>query len=52
MTSLGTQLVHLFAAGMLLLAFAMLAQRRIVALINLYALQGLTLTASTVTVLV
>ena len=50
MTALSTQVVHLFAAGMLLLAFAMLAQRRVVALVNLYALQGLTLTASTVTV--
>jgi len=44
------QLVNLFAAGMLLLAFAMLSQRRILALIHLYALQGLVLTASTVTV--
>jgi len=44
------QLVNLFAAAMLLLAFAMLSQRRILALIHLYALQGLALTASTVTV--
>jgi len=47
---LGIQLVNLFAATLLLIAFAMLAQRRIVALINLFALQGLTLAASTATV--
>jgi hydrogenase-4 component E len=49
-TPIHVQLVNLFAAGMLLLAFAMLSQRRILALIHLYALQGLALTASTVTV--
>jgi hydrogenase-4 component E len=47
---LAVQLVNLFAAGLLLLAFAMLAQRRILTLIHLYALQGLALTLSTVTV--
>jgi hydrogenase-4 component E len=50
MAPLAIQLVNLFAAGLLLLAFAMLAQRRILTLIHLYALQGLALTASTVTV--
>ena len=50
MAPIHVQLVNLFAAGMLLLAFAMLSQRRILALIHLYALQGLVLTASTVTV--
>jgi hydrogenase-4 component E len=50
MNPIHVQLVNLFAAGMLLLAFAMLSQRRILALIHLYALQGLALTASTVTV--
>lgn len=50
MAPIHVQLVNLFAAGMLLLAFAMLSQRRILALIHLYALQGLALTASTVTV--
>jgi len=50
MTPIHVQLVNLFAAGMLLLSFAMLSQRRILALIHLYALQGLALTASTVTV--
>ena len=50
MNTLGNQLVNLFASALLLLAFAMLAQRRIVALINLFALQGLALVGSTVTV--
>ena len=50
MSPLGIQLVNLFAATLLLIAFAMLAQRRIVALINLFALQGLSLAASTATV--
>ena len=50
MNPLAVQLVNLFAAGLLLLAFAMLSQRRILALIHLYALQGLALTLSTVTV--
>ena len=45
-----SQLVNLFACGLLLIAFAMLAQRRIVTLINLFALQGLALVGSTVTV--
>ena len=50
MNGLGTQIVDLFAATLLLIAFAMLSQRRIVALINLFALQGLALVGSTVTV--
>ena len=50
MGPLAVQLVNLFAAGLLLLAFAMLSQRRILTLIHLYALQGLALTLSTVTV--
>jgi len=40
------QLVNLFAALLLLLAFAMLAQRRILSLIHLYTLQGLVLAAA------
>ncbi|OQY74408.1 MAG: formate hydrogenlyase, partial [Rhodocyclaceae bacterium UTPRO2] len=40
---LSAQLINLFAAVILLLAFAMLAQRRVLPLINLFALQGLTL---------
>ena len=41
------QLINLFAALVLLIAFAMLSQRRVLALINLFALQGLLLAAST-----
>ncbi len=41
------QLINLFASVILLLAFAMLAQRRVIELINLFALQGLTLAVST-----
>ncbi len=43
----GPQLVNLCAAVLLLLAFAMLTQRRILSLINLYAAQGLVLCLST-----
>ena len=50
MNPLSGQIVNLFAAVLLLIAFAMLSQRRIVTLINLFALQGLALTGSTVTV--
>ena len=50
MTPLATQVVNLFAAALLLIAFAMLSQRRIVTLITLFALQGATLVGSTVTV--
>lgn len=41
------QLVNLLAALLLLIVFAMLSQRRILSLINLFALQGLVLTLST-----
>ena len=44
------QLINLGAAIMLLLAFAMLAQRRVLTLIDLYAAQGLTLACSTAVV--
>jgi hydrogenase-4 component E len=37
------QLINLFAALLLLLAFAMLAQRRILSLIHLYTMQGVVL---------
>jgi hydrogenase-4 component E len=47
MPDLVTQLINLFAAFMLLLSFALLAQRRVLSLIHLFTLQGLTLTAST-----
>jgi hydrogenase-4 component E len=43
----GTQLVNLCAAVLLLLAFAMLTQRRILSLINLFAAQGFVLCVST-----
>ena len=44
------QLINLFAAVLLLLAFAMLAQRRVLSLIDLFAVQGLALAASTAVV--
>ena len=47
---LSSQLIHLFAAILLLLSFAMLAQRRIVSLINLFVGQGVALVGSTVVV--
>ena len=43
----GPQLVNLCAAVLLLLSFAMLTQRRILSLINLFAAQGLVLCLST-----
>ena len=44
---LWAQLINLLAAVVLLLAFAMLAQRRVFTLINLYATQGFALACST-----
>jgi hydrogenase-4 component E len=41
------QLINLLAAILLLLAFAMLAQRRVMSLIDLFAAQGLALSVST-----
>ena len=41
------QLINLLAAMLLLIAFAMLSQRRILSLINLFASQGVVLAAST-----
>ena len=49
---LSAQLINLCASVILLLAFAMLAQRRVMPLINLFALQGLTLALSTLVVAV
>src|SRR5438034_5395326 len=46
-TSLSGQVVNLLAAFLLLLAFAMLSQRRILTLIHLFAWQGAALAAST-----
>ena len=48
--SLASQVIDLCAAIMLLLGFAMLAQRRILSLINLFMMQGAVLFASTVIV--
>jgi len=48
--SLSAQLINLLASLMLLLAFAMLAQRRILSLIHLFALQGAVLTLNTAVV--
>ena len=48
--SLGGQLIDLFATLMLLVAFAMIAQRRVLTLIHLFAFQGATLVASTAVV--
>ena len=45
--SLPSQLINLCAAILLLLGFAMLTQRRILSLINLFMLQGMALVAST-----
>jgi hydrogenase-4 component E len=44
------QLINLFAALLLLLAFAMLTQRRVLSLVNLFAAQGLALALSTAVV--
>ena len=46
MTDLSIQLINLFASFLLLLAFAMLAQRRVINLVNIYAMQGLTVAAA------
>ncbi|MBS0575634.1 MAG: formate hydrogenlyase [Proteobacteria bacterium] len=46
MPSYASQLINLCAALMLLTSFAMISQRRIRSLVNLYALQGLALTVS------
>ncbi|HEY7903066.1 MAG TPA: formate hydrogenlyase [Casimicrobiaceae bacterium] len=46
-TPLYAQMINLLAALLLLLAFAMLAQRRVLSLIDLYAAQGLALAVST-----
>lgn len=48
--SLSGQLINLLAALLLLIAFAMLSQRRVLSLVNLFAWQGLILTISTLVV--
>jgi hydrogenase-4 component E len=50
MTTILTQAINLLGALLLMLAFAMIAQRRILSLINLFTLQGLALVVSTVVV--
>ncbi|HWP95204.1 MAG TPA: formate hydrogenlyase [Gammaproteobacteria bacterium] len=47
---LSSQFIHLFAAILLLLSFAMLSQRRLASLIDLYAWQGAVLCVSTAVV--
>jgi len=48
--SLSGQLINLLAALLLLIAFGMLSQRRVLSLINLFAWQGVVLTISTLVV--
>ncbi len=50
MSLLVTQLINLFAAVILMLAFAMITQRRILSLIHLFTLQGAALVAATAVV--
>jgi hydrogenase-4 component E len=50
MTAILAQFVNLLGALLLMLAFAMISQRRIVSLINLFTLQGLILVVSTLAV--
>jgi hydrogenase-4 component E len=47
MSPLFAQLINLFGAVLLMLAFAMISQRRILSLIHLYTLQGVTLVLAT-----
>jgi hydrogenase-4 component E len=47
MSALVPQLINLFAAVLLLLAFAMISQRRILSLIHLFTLQGAALATAT-----
>jgi hydrogenase-4 component E len=48
--AISAQLINFMAALLLLIAFAMLAQRRILSLIYLFAWQGMVLTANTIVV--
>ncbi|OIQ74794.1 hydrogenase-4 component E [mine drainage metagenome] len=50
MTELITQLINLFASLILVLSFAMLAQRRILTLVHLYAMQGVAVVGATTVV--
>jgi hydrogenase-4 component E len=46
MHNLAAQIINLLASVLLLLAFAMLSQRRVLSLIHLYTLQGITLVSA------
>src|SRR6478735_10656013 len=48
MHGFATQIINFLAAILLLVSFAMLSQRRILSLIHLYTLQGLTLVSANV----
>lgn len=50
MSNISIQLINLFAAFLLILAFAMLAQRRVLNLVHIYVLQGCTVVAATTVV--
>jgi len=50
MSQFASQLINLFAAAILMLAFAMLSQRRILSLIHLFTLQGAALVGATAVV--
>ena len=50
MSPFASQLINLFAAVILMLAFAMLSQRRILSLIHLFTLQGVALVGATAVV--
>ena len=50
MSPLLTQLINLLGALLLLLAFAMISQRRILSLIHLFTMQGAALVVATATV--
>jgi hydrogenase-4 component E len=50
MSALLTQFINLLGAVLLILAFAMIAQRRILSLIHLFTLQGMTLALATAVV--
>ena len=50
MSSLSGQLINFFAVVLLLLAFAMISQRRVLSLIHFFTMQGVALVAATVVV--
>jgi hydrogenase-4 component E len=50
MSSLSGQLINFFAVVLLLLAFAMISQRRVLSLIHFFTMQGIALVAATVVV--